>query len=133
MMFQIPTPQVSTVLPAAYGGQAAPQSPALPIGPLASSPFFAEHARAIQELVRERQRDLNQDERIKTLIDSLRFNRRSDHVVRHLMQDRPVPKETIVRDILADRVMDQAVASVVLSVIEDRRHHRFIDQGMLSL
>ena len=105
----------------------------LPLGPTTASPYYKDHLQLFQELVVDRQRDLNSDLTIKKLLDSARFSRRSDHTVRHIMQGRPIDKREIVRDILADRVKDQAVAELISFILEDRKYNRTLDQIVLHL
>ena len=49
------------------------------------------------------------------------------------MQGRPIDKREIVRDILADRVKDQAVAELASFILEDRKYNRTLDQIVLHL
>jgi len=100
----------------------------VPFGaPLGQGPFLAQHAQTLQELVRDRQRDVTQDNVIQQLVDSARFSRRADHLIRHFIQGRPIQKDEIVRDLLSDRQKDQDIAKIVNFILSARKSRTIDD------
>lgn len=75
----------------------------------------------IQELVRDKQRELYHDALIQQLLDSNRFYRQSDNLIRQFMEGAPVERESLVKMLLSDRKKDEDIAELVNRILKTRK------------
>jgi hypothetical protein len=84
----------------------------------------------VKFLVDDRRRDLNYDNAIYRLFNSIKQNRHSDKVLAALYTGQPIQPEFLLHCILSDRMKVLKVSEIIEKILYDRLNNRKTDAGI---
>jgi hypothetical protein len=101
--------------------------------PIQNKTELADPAVQSEDLVKFLRRDLNYDNAIYRLFNSIKQNRHSDIVLAALYTGQPIQPEFLLHCILSDRMKDLKVSEIIKKVLCDRLNNRKTDAGILII